>query len=135
MDFFEHEDEKSRARVQKKLTALGARLAAGLDLPGDEAIAKSAAEFTKETARRAILADYAHAGEQPISTAGLLLSRGLLAYGKRVAYEMRKHAREADERERINAGSKDKQPAGQPDASAAKDVHRRGKTKGGKARA
>lgn len=103
---FDHVDAKERKRVGKKLGAFAEeqhrRL---LDIQEqDRKASAEAVEYCKETSRLAIRADYASTGEEPVVTAGLLVSPQLVAYGRRHAEEMKRHAIQADARKAKEAG-------------------------------
>lgn len=92
---FEHEAEKERQRVGVKMRELADKA-----LPAMEAerrrmdlMRQEAAAFSAETSQRAILADYASLNEEPVYSAGILMSPQLLAYGRRAVVELEESAR------------------------------------------
>lgn len=107
MNLFDHEDRKERKRVGKKMAALASEQRARLEetLAEDRKASAQAVEFTKEASRRMILADYASLNEEPVITAGFLVSPYLVAYGWRHSEGMRRHAVEADARAKKEAGN------------------------------
>lgn len=102
---FEHVDSKERKRVGKKLRALAEKLAEPQPIsPDEQAALDRAAEFRRGISDRLILKDYASLNEEPVKTGGMLVSPALIAYGRRWADEMARHAAESDKRKRKEAG-------------------------------
>lgn len=107
MNLFEHDEDKARQRIGAKMRKLADETQAALDESNriDAVRYKKIIEFQKETSRRAILADYKSLNEEPIYTAGLLVSPQLVAYGRNQKTLMAKHAIEADAREKKERGN------------------------------